>query len=114
MPKNPWLDTTKTSLSLIVGTFLSDYPLVDHSKLNGHTMRRVLAGELQIVKMGGRDKFELWPNKNFGTRLKTWNKRVTTPCVRIPPIRPPNPEKIISMRKEMRIKEILEYVEPRS
>jgi hypothetical protein len=84
MPKNLWMDMERVALRDVLFAFRSYFPVVDCSKLNGFQMRSVLAGELVVIKMGGRDRYELWPGKNFKSRLRKWNKHVAIPCVHIP------------------------------
>jgi hypothetical protein len=91
-------------------TFISDYPLIDQSQINGQLMRRILSGDLQIVKMGRTQKFELWETTNFGIHLKEWNAKKTTAnrSRRIPPMRPVTRDKVEKMRRDFNIPEILE------
>jgi hypothetical protein len=107
-----WLDPNEIPLTYVVLTFLSEYPLIDQSKLNGQTMRAILAGDLHIVKMGRTQKFELWDNHQFGLRLKAWNNKQTpaNKSKRIPPIRPLSPDKVEKMKEVFKITDFLELV----
>lgn len=81
-----WLDPEKATLAAAIAEFKRRYPLCCHEKLNGQTMRRVLAGELAIVKMGGRQSYELWAKVDVACSLKKWNNRVAAACCVIPPL----------------------------
>jgi hypothetical protein len=106
--RKEWLDVNRVPLQNVVMTFLSLYPLVDQSKLNGETMRRILAGELHIVKAGKRDKFELWPGKDFLPRLRVWNSKVTFPYVPIPPLEERGGKTMDELREILGVFDILE------
>lgn len=108
MRSKDWLNINKIDLQAVVMTFLAQYPLVDQSKLNGETMRKILAGELFIVRAGKREKFELWPRHAIGTYLKRWNERVSTPFEIVKPITEINGRTLSDFRREFGIKDLLE------
>lgn len=81
-----WLNDKKISLGAVIQEFRRRYPMCDSAKLNGQTMRMVLAGDLMLVKMGGRQVYELWNRRDVSARLQGWNLRVATQCHPIPPL----------------------------
>jgi len=81
-----WLDPEKASLIEVAYEFKRRYPLCCSEKLNGQMMRRVLAGDWAIVKMGGRQKYEFWKKVDVTCMLKKWNGRVAAQCRVIPPL----------------------------